>query len=174
MKYLILILLLAGCSTVDASKIDWDGIQQVYDDYQENETVKSPEIVPPVVEPEPEPIESKVEKPIEAIIKPNIVKKPFESKQAFKGGNLWKPVAENGGNLVVLLKASNPDFKSCKVKLKNGSNHNLYQLKGYERTNGNRPTWRATKKCSEFKKVTVKCDDVLFTANSKQVCKRFE
>lgn len=172
MKYLILIILLTGCSST--SPFDWDKvIDAVKECKDECPTCKPTECPSCPTCPEiPEVPTDPVEPPIKP--KPPV----FESKQLFKGGNLWKPVAEHGGNLVVLLKASNPDFDNCKVKLNDGSNYSLYQLAGYERTNGNRPTWRATKKCNAFKKVKVTCElgnkKAVISANSNQVCRRFE
>jgi hypothetical protein len=99
-------------------------------------------------------------------------------------GNLWKPVSENNGNLVVLFE---PKWKKlfsngCSVELKDGSREELYcggVLECF--TNGNRMTLRSNVKCSRLKEVKVTCEErkqtVTFTvpqAKRAQICSRHD
>ena len=62
-----------------------------------------------------------------------------QGPQSFSGGNLWKPRGENNPNLVVLLRASYPEFDLCEVRLRDGS----WEAMEYTgRSNGDRLTYR--------------------------------
>jgi hypothetical protein len=100
------------------------------------------------------------------------------------GGNLWKPVSENNGNIVVLF---NPTYRKtfsggCTVELKDGSFAPLYcggALNCF--TNPNRLTLRSNVRCGSAKEVKVVCNDVnetvIFTVPQElrnQVCGRHD
>jgi len=104
-----------------------------------------------------------------------------------QNGNLWKPVSDTSGNMVVVL---DPKFKKlftygCKAQLKSGKWHDLfcggvYKCFGNSYNGVERMHMRSNYKCSQFKEVRVECEEekqtVVFTvakANLKKVCERF-
>ena len=99
-------------------------------------------------------------------------------------GNLWKPVSENNGNLVVLFepKWQRLFSEGCYVTLKNGSRERLFcggALNCF--TNPNRMTLRSNVRCSQVAEVRVTCEEakqtVTFTVPQNlrsQVCSRHD
>jgi hypothetical protein len=99
-------------------------------------------------------------------------------------GNLWKPVSENNGNVVVLFepKWTRLFSEGCYLTLKNGSRERLFcggVLDCF--TNPNRMTLRSNVRCSEVSEVRVVCEEakqtVTFTVPQSlrgQVCTRHD
>lgn len=133
--------------------------------------------------PEPSPEPSVAPEPIPEPENPLVVK-----KQIFgENGNLWKPVSDTTGNMVVVL---DPKWVklftySCKAKLKNGKSDTLScggpracfanPINGKDRMH-----LRGSFKCREYAKVEVVCEEekqtVIFTvkeADVNKVCNRF-
>ena len=100
-------------------------------------------------------------------------------------GNLWKPVSENNGNVVVLF---NPTYRKvfeggCALELRDGTFSPMFCGFGGLNcfTNPNRLTMRSNVKCSNVKEVKVVCQDpeqiVTFTVAPEklaQVCTRHD
>ncbi len=100
-------------------------------------------------------------------------------------GNLWKPVSENNGNVVVLF---NPSYRKvfdggCTLELNDGTFSPMYcGFGGLDCfTNPNRLTMRSNVKCSNVKEVKVVCQDldqiVTFTVTPdklNQICTRHD
>jgi hypothetical protein len=104
-----------------------------------------------------------------------------------ENGNLWKPVSDTTGNMVIVL---DPKWVKlftygCKVKLKNGKKDTLFcneQFKCYGNPyqGKDRMHLRGNFKCSEYDKIEVFCEEekqtVLFSVKPKdlnKVCNRF-
>ncbi len=101
------------------------------------------------------------------------------------GGNLWKPVSDTNGNMVVVLdtKFQKIFTYGCYATLKNNTKQFLFcdeniGLKCFG--NGNRLHLRSRSKCDAFKEVRVVCEEekqtVVFQTPKgqlSQVCKRF-
>ena len=102
-------------------------------------------------------------------------------------GNLWKPVSDTSGNMVIVL---SPKFKKvfsggCTAKLNNGKTDTLfcggvYKCFGNPYNGQDRLHLRGNFKCSSYSEVSVLCkeekQEVTFTVdkrNLKKVCERF-
>jgi hypothetical protein len=92
---------------------------------------------------------------------------PVEKTEFFTdgpNGNLWKPVSENNGNIVVLF---NPSYRKvfeggCSLELRDGTFSQMFCGFGGLNcfTNPNRLTMRSNVKCSNVKEVKVVCQDI--------------
>ncbi len=81
-------------------------------------------------------------------------------------GNLWKPVSENNGNIVVLFRNTYRTLfsRGCTIELKDGTVAPLYCGGGLECfTNPDRLTLRSSVKCSNAKEVKVVCEEEMQT-----------
>ena len=101
------------------------------------------------------------------------------------GGNLWKPVSENNGNVVVLF---NNSYRrvfpgGCYLELADGTRSAMYCGSGGLDcfTNPDRLTMRSNVKCGALKEVKVTCEEelsrVIFTVDESirnQLCSRHD
>jgi len=98
---------------------------------------------------------------------------PTSANESWGAGNLWKPVSESDGNLVVLIRNQYRDqFDSCKVPLKSGGWEAL-RFAGY--TNPDRQTYRASKNCNRFSERKIVCqrgDFKLTISGGSDACRR--
>ena len=152
MKYILMLLLLIGCNEIERIDIKEVGLE----DNSPTEATPIPTVEPsnPVV----------------------------SEKQIFgQNNNLWKPVSDTTGNVVVLF---NKKFvklfsKGCYATLNNGNKDYLFCNPPSQAcfSNGDRMTLRGNYKCKEYKNTKVICEEdkqlVTFTANSKKTCNRF-
>jgi hypothetical protein len=101
------------------------------------------------------------------------------------GGNLWKPVSENNGNVVVLFRnVFRQVFPGgCYLELADGTRAPMYCGSGGLDcfTNPDRLTMRSNVKCSAVKEVKVVCEEelgrVIFTVDPSirnQICSRHD
>jgi hypothetical protein len=137
----------------------------------------------PDPEPSPTPSASIAPTPKPELENPLVVKKQIFGET----GNLWKPVSDTTGNMVVVL---DPKWVKlftygCKAKLKNGNTDTLFcneQFKCYGNPyqGKDRMHLRGNFKCKDYAKVEVLCEEekqtVTFTvkdADLNKVCNRF-
>ena len=110
---------------------------------------------------------------------------PISSGEIFgTGGNLWKPISDTSGNMVVVFdkKFVKKFSKGCRAFLKNGKTDELFCNDTTHKCfgNGDRLHMRGNQKCEKYAEVKVICEEekqsVTFTAppgQLKNVCRRF-
>lgn len=168
-------------------------LQQAYDWIKEQkssvtgpaEPTPSPTVPPVVTTPSPTPVPST---PVPSIENPN-VNGAIQYFVDGGGGNLWKPVSDTTGNLVIVLHSKwKKEFSGgCSVQKKDGKIETLFcggpfKCFGNPDAGGERLHMRSNIKCDKAKEVKVTCKEakqtVVFTvkesAKLSQVCNRHD
>lgn len=185
--FLMILLFVSGCGL-----IDW-----IEDNVPPISPNPTPTVTPvPTVIPTPvptvKPTLTATPKPTAAPTPPSTGNPIVTNPQYFEdgaGGNLWKPVSDTTGNLVLVFssKFKVPFSGGCLVEKRDGKFEKLYcggafACYGNPDSGGDRLHMRSNIKCAEAKEVKVVCTDVkqvlTFTvkksADLSKVCQRFD
>ena len=177
MKYLIFSLFfLVACGEIEECDIVGDCPEETITEARPSDTVA--------------PTNAPTSKPIitDAPVATNPIPLKSENFRDGSGGNLWKPVSDTNGNLVVIFSSKfKKEFSGgCTVTKKDGTKEKLYcggafKCFGNPDAGGERLHMRSNIKCDKAKEVKVVCleakQEVTFTVDKKylnQVCSRHD